>query len=155
MNVTFKPTSAGKRTGSLVIANSTTSVPTSLDLAGTGVLASCALKVSTQIQVTRGGYRRNSTTGRYVQQVTLKNTGASAITGPVALVLDGVSSNATLFAPSGTTSCATPVSPFVTINVGPDNVLSVGETASVVLEFTNPTNTSVNYTARVLAGTNR
>jgi hypothetical protein len=105
------------------------------------------------VTVTRGGFRRNSTTGRYVQQVTLKNTGTSAIDGSISLVVDNLSSNATLFNKSGDTSCATPISPYKNVGVGSDNVLSPGESAMVVLEFTNSSNQSITYSTRVLAGT--
>jgi hypothetical protein len=114
----------------------------------------CATNVGAQVSITRGGLRKNSATGRYVQQVALKNAGSSAIAGPVSLVLDGLSSNATLFNKSGNTACATPVSPYINVNVGTDNVLSVGEGVTVVLEFANPSNQGITYTARVLAGSN-
>ena len=53
-------------------------------------------EASDQISVTRGGFRRNRATGRYVQEVTLTNNGVNHILGPVSLVLDGMSSNASL-----------------------------------------------------------
>ena len=120
-----------------------------------GVVPPCAADVTAQVSLTRGGYRRDSATGRFVQQLTLTNPGPASIAGPVALALDGVSGNATLFSPSGTTTCASPTSPFVSLDVGTDNSLGAGETASVVLEFTNPTNAGITYAPRVLAGTNR
>lgn len=113
----------------------------------------CATNVSAQVSVSRSGFRRNSATGRYVQQVTLKNTSSNPIAGPVSLVLDGLSGKATLFNKSGITACAAPTSsPFINVNVGTDNSLSVGERASVVLEFTNPANRGISYTTRVLVG---
>jgi hypothetical protein len=39
------------------------------------------------------------------------------------------------------------------VNVGGDNVLTAGESASVTLEFVNPTRGGITYDARVLAGT--
>jgi hypothetical protein len=114
----------------------------------------CALDVTASVIVTRGGYRRNNTTGRYVQQVTVKNLGSNAIKGPVSLVLDNLSSNAALHSPTGSTSCVTPVSPYKDLNIGTDNVLSVGESASIVLEFTSPADAGITYSTRVLAGPN-
>src|SRR5262249_11248816 len=96
---------------------------------GCGTAPSCATNITSQITVTRGGYRRNSATSRYIQQLTVKNGGSSAIQGPVSLVLDTLSSNATLFGATGTTPCATPSSSYVNINVGADNVLSPSESA--------------------------
>ena len=43
-------------------------------------------------------------------------------------------------------------SPYVGVNVGNDNILSPGETATVTLDFIDPTRGSINYSARVLAG---
>ena len=115
----------------------------------------CATNVTTQLSITRGGYRRNSATGHYVQQVTLKNLGAIAVLGPVAITLDGMSSNVTLVNAAGNTSCAGPRSAYLAVNVGGDEVLSSGEMATAVLEFSNPTNTGITYNARVLSGANR
>lgn len=113
---------------------------------------SCAVNVSNQISVTRSGFRRNSATGRYVQQVTLKNVG-TAIGRPTSLVLDNLSSNAMLFNKSGNTSCATPAGSYKSVSTGSDNVLSAGEIATVLLEFINPSNQNITYGTRVLVGT--
>ncbi len=51
----------------------------------------CAADVSTSITVTRGGYVLNPGTGRFVQTDTLTNNSANTITGPISLVLDGLS----------------------------------------------------------------
>jgi hypothetical protein len=114
--------------------------------------ATCAVNVSSQVTVTRGGFRRNPATGRYVQQVTLKNTGGTPIVGPAALVLDSLSSNATLYNKGGQTSCATPASSYITVGTGSDGVLSAAESATVLLEFANPGNQGITYGTRVLAG---
>ncbi len=118
-------------------------------------ISSCATNVSGRVSTARGGFRINRTTHRYVQQVTLTNTSNAAIAGPVSLALDNLTSNATLFNKSGDTSCATPISSYITVNVGADNVLSAGENSSVVLEFVNPTNSAIDYTTRILTGTNK
>lgn len=127
--------------------------PTTPDAITQISLSTCAVNITPQVSVTRGGFRRVSSTGRYVQQITLKNNGTSAVSGPVSLALDNLSGNATLFNKAGDTSCATPISPYKSIGLGADNVLSPGESAAVVLEFTNPSNQSITYGTRVLAGT--
>jgi hypothetical protein len=111
----------------------------------------CATDVA--LRVTRGGFRRVPSTGRYRQMVTIRNTGTTPIQGPVSLVLDNLSSNATLLNKHGDTRCATPVSPLRRVNVGADQVLSPGESGAVTLEFANPTNRSITYNTRVLSGT--
>lgn len=82
-----------------------------------GCAPACARNVSTRVIVTRGGFRRHSATGRYVQQVTLKNNTATPIRH-LALVLDSLRNNATLVNKTANTSCASPVSPYKTINLG-------------------------------------
>ena len=109
--------------------------------------------VTAQVSITRGGFRYNRSTQRYVQTVTIKNISSNAISGPVSLVLDSLSINAALFNKSGVTTRVPPLgSPYINVNVGSDGVLNPGERATIVLEFTNPTNRGITYLTRVLAG---
>jgi hypothetical protein len=111
--------------------------------------AVCASNVSGTITVSRSGFSYSIVSKRYAQTITLKNVGSNAIIGPISLVLDNLSSNATLFNAGGKTSCATPAgSPYVTI-AGP---LSPGGSAAAVVQFTDPTMTGITYTTRILAG---
>ena len=109
-----------------------------------------AVNVSSQVLVTRGGYVRIPRTTTLSQQVTLTNTGTSAITGPVSLVLDGLTS-ATLTNKTGTTtsSTGTPGSPYV----NGANSLAPNASVSVTLRFNDPTLAAISYQTRVLAGT--
>jgi photosystem II stability/assembly factor-like uncharacterized protein len=112
-------------------------------------VSGCATDVSGSIQITRSGYGYNFTTGRFYQTVTLTNSGSGVISGPISLVLDNLSSNATLFNAEGNTVCAAPLgNPFIKLS-GP---LNPGARASVVLQFSNPTKAGITYTTRVLAG---
>jgi hypothetical protein len=109
----------------------------------------CATDVSSSVTVTRSGYSYNFITKRFIQTITLKNNSASPIAGPISLVLDGLTANATLFNSAGTTGCAVPLgSPYVS-TTGP---LAPGSSTSVVLQFTDPTRTGFSYSTRVLAG---
>jgi hypothetical protein len=109
--------------------------------------------VTSQISITFSGFRYNRATKRYVQTVALKNISDSNITGPVSLVLDNLSSNASLFNRTGFTNAFPPGgSPYINVNVGFDNTLTPSESANVILEFTNPTNQGITYKTRVLAG---
>jgi YVTN family beta-propeller protein len=111
---------------------------------------SCATDVSSSVSVTRSGYTYNFATQRFFQTVKLTNSSTSTISGPVSLVLDGLSANASLFNSSGATTCAAlPGRPFVT-TTAPS--LAPGASVSVVLQFTNPTKAATTYGARVLAG---
>ncbi len=111
-----------------------------------------ATDVSSRVSVTRGGFRLNRATGRFVQTVTLKNTGISAIAGPVSLVLDGLSGNATLFNKTGVTSATSPTgSPYLSVSAGN---MAAGASVTVTLEFTNSNvSKGITYNTRVLAGT--
>jgi hypothetical protein len=107
-----------------------------------------ATDVTAQINITRGGFRLNQATGRYVQEVTLTNTSGAAIAGPVSLVLDGLGAGVTLFGQSGVTTALAPLgSPYINVNT-----LNPGAPVNLVLEFTNPGNAAIQYRARVLAG---
>lgn len=113
----------------------------------------CATDATEQVRIARGGFIFNPFTRRSVQVVLLQNRGMNPVLGPVALVLDELSSTATLLEADGTTSCVAPAgSPYINIGVGGDGVLSPGETRLVVLRFANPDNQPISYQARVLAG---
>ena len=115
--------------------------------------AAGATNVTGSLTITRGGFRMMQATQRFVQSVTIRNNSASAIAAPVSLVLDGLSPNAALYLPAGNTSCTLPAgSPYTTVNVGSDNLLTPGEQVSITLEFVNPTKQGITYTPRVLAG---
>lgn len=125
--------------------------PKTVAEATTTVASPCATDVSSSISITRAGYVYNFGTQRFSQMVTLTNNSGSAITGPVALVLDGLSGNATLFNASGQTSCVAPLgSPYITATTAN---LAPGGSVSVALQFTDPTKTTISYSTGVLAGT--
>jgi hypothetical protein len=107
------------------------------------------IKAANGISVTRGGYVRDRRTGAFSQVVTIKNTTANTITAPFQLVLDGLSGNATLTNPTGTTTVNAPLgAPYVTVSSGD---LAPGASASATLIFSNPTNAAINYSTRVLS----
>ncbi len=117
------------------------------------VVSTCAPNVSGSLSVTRLGYVYNPATQRFSQTVRLTNTSTTPITGPLALVLDNLSANATVFNASGKTSCTTPAGlPFVDVTVAS---LAPGATISVVLQFTNPAKTTISYNTRVLGNGSR
>ncbi|MCG3147259.1 MAG: hypothetical protein PCFJNLEI_00698 [Verrucomicrobiae bacterium] len=109
-----------------------------------------ANNISSQVTVTRGGARMILPSRRYVQTVTIKNTSSAAITGPVSLALDSLSSNASLYNKAGITSATAPAGkPYVTVNPT-GGILSPNATVSVTLEFVNPTGTAITYSTRAL-----
>jgi len=111
------------------------------------------VNITSQLQVTPGGFRLNRATQRFAQTITIVYTGSQPVTGPVSLVFDQLSANATLFAPAGTTAVVAPLgSPFVNLNLRGDVLLSPGATITVNVEFANISNQAISYTPRVLAG---
>jgi hypothetical protein len=113
--------------------------------------STCAANVSAQVTIKRGGFAYNAGTQLFVQTLTLTNSGASAITAPIYVVLDTLSSNASLANGSGTTSCHPPTSPYITA-VASDGSLAAGQSATVQLQFANPSKAGITYNTRVLAG---
>jgi hypothetical protein len=112
---------------------------------------SCASNMSAPITVTRGGFFLNFGTGRFQQNVTIKNTGNNSIAGPISLALDNLSANAALANAAGVTSCASPAgSPYIAVNVG--SALAPGASASVVLQFTHTGSAGISYNTRMLGG---
>jgi hypothetical protein len=103
------------------------------------------------LAVTRGGLIRDRRTGLYTQQVTIQNLSSAAISGPVYLVIDSLSSNATFTNATGTTANNPPASPYVLLP-GTSGGLALGASASVTLQFADPTNGNITYDTRVLNG---
>lgn len=114
------------------------------------VACMCATDVSGSIAVARGGFVLNIGTGRLAQSVILTNNSTMTLAGPFSLVLDGLSSDATLFNPSGTTSALFPPagSPYVNATA----TLAPGQKVTIALQFTDPTKGALTYATRVLAG---
>ncbi len=106
------------------------------------------------LQVARGGFAYNRRTQRYAQSVKITNTSSASIpSNYLVLIVDGLSANATLFNSTDFTKSFAPIgSPYVNLPVGDDNLLTPGESTTVVLEFSNPSNAAITYTPRVLAG---
>ncbi|MFZ0580829.1 MAG: hypothetical protein WA785_10985 [Candidatus Acidiferrales bacterium] len=121
------------------------------DTVSVSVLNPCAAVVSAATTVVRGGFVYNPITRQYTQTITLTNTSAIAIPGPLSLLALGLSANARLLNASGVTTCAAPLgTPYVT-----DSIVSLasGGSTSLVLKFSNSsTGTAITYTTAVEAG---
>jgi hypothetical protein len=110
-----------------------------------------AIPAPRSVSVTAEGlvFKRNIQT--YSQVVHIANNGTSPIPAPLWLVLDNLSSNATLLNADGTSSVLTPLgSPYVSVRVGGDDILRPHETKTVKLEFLDPSGGAINYDPRVL-----
>jgi hypothetical protein len=110
----------------------------------------CGQDVSSQVQVTRGGFRLNHATGHFTQTLTVTSTSASSIIGPISIALDNIPANATLFGIAGATLCDTPQgSPYMNLPIAS---LDPGVPAAATVEFIDTANTGITYNIRVLAG---
>ncbi|MGA3018566.1 MAG: hypothetical protein ABSF62_15700 [Bryobacteraceae bacterium] len=101
------------------------------------------------VTVTKGAFVYNFTTGRFNQQIQVTNLTQNPVPGPISVVLDNLSSNATLFNASGVTSVQLPAgSPYANTSG-----LAAGASETFTLSFIDPTRTPITYnTPRVLAG---
>jgi hypothetical protein len=126
------------------------------DLFVAGVIGTRTLSVG------RGPLVFNRGTHETFQLVFVQNTGNAAIPGPLWLVLDNLSPNATLENADGTTAILPPLgSPYVMIHIDADDapgaadpdqdVLFPYEVRPVVLKFLNPGNGPITYDTRTLS----
>jgi hypothetical protein len=107
-----------------------------------------AFDASSTISITRGSISLNRRTNRMVQTVTIKNTGAVPVVGPVYLVLDNLSLNTSLDNRTGSTSNVVPMSsPYITASTGN---LAPGASVTVTLNFIVPASGGITYTPRTL-----
>lgn len=78
---------------------------------------------------------------------------AADLGGELVLTLDGLAAGIIPTEVAGVTGCASPAgSPYVSLAAGSDGVLSTGESTAVTLQFTNPSNQTISYGSRALAG---
>ncbi|MEQ1871689.1 MAG: ExeM/NucH family extracellular endonuclease, partial [Vicinamibacterales bacterium] len=97
---------------------------------------------------TYGGFALNRATGRWVQNVTIRNNGSTTATGPISFVLASLSSNATLHASAGTTAVFYPGSPYKNLSLAS---LAPGASASITLEFTKTGAAAITYVGHATA----
>jgi hypothetical protein len=82
----------------------------------------------------------------YTQEVDLKNGGATAIAGPLHLILEGLSATVRLVNESRPTACYAPIgSPYLGV-LPSGSSLAPDTTAVVHLEFSDPAGTAISYT---------
>ena len=112
----------------------------------------CATDASSQITVARGGWRYNHATNTYMQTITLTNKG-TALTGPVTLVLDNLTSTSQLVSGAGTTTCGSATGSFYQNANLIANGLAPGESTQIYLSASNSSTQTITFTTRVLAGT--
>jgi hypothetical protein len=101
-----------------------------------------------EVSIAKSGFAYNFTTKRYSQQVTITNLTENAVPGPIALVFDSLSSNATVYQAAGTTVNQAPAgSPYVSTTG-----LAANQSVTFTVQFSDPSMSPITYTPRVLAG---
>ncbi len=120
------------------------------------------VNVTASVTVTRGGLRYDRPTGRYLQQITLANKGASPLAAPpdngpplLTLTLSGLGNGVALANATGTTSALPPgISvgiPYIDVPL-PTTGLALGASVSVVLQFSGTNTAGMNFSAAIWAG---
>jgi hypothetical protein len=113
----------------------------------------CGQDVTSQTQVTAGGFRYNHATTRFTQAVTVTSAAGSSVSGPISLAFDNLPARATLIGINGATQCLPPQGSQYT-NLTPSSLAS-GGSVSAILQFFNVEKSGVSYRPRVIAGLDR
>jgi hypothetical protein len=113
-------------------------------------VSTCAAYVTEGLAISSGPVNYHPGLRRYTQEVDLKNAGATAIAGPLHLILEGLPTTVGLVNESKPTACYAPIgSPY--LDVLPKGFsLAPNTTAVVHLEFNDPSGTAITYTPLVV-----
>lgn len=96
--------------------------------------------------------QRHAASQHLKQVVRIQNSGSTAVAGPLFLVLDNLSGNASLANAEGTTRVLAPLgSSYVTVPIGGAGVLGPNESRTVTLEFAVTSSAPVTYDTRLLS----
>jgi uncharacterized delta-60 repeat protein len=109
------------------------------------------MDVTAKVGVMQGKLRRKGK-GRYRQQVTLTNTGGAALSGPVRLVLDGLSGKVKVNGQGKVVKDQKSLGSSVVVVVPDGGQLAAGGSMAVTLVFRAARASRIHYTPRVFAG---
>jgi hypothetical protein len=114
-----------------------------------------AIPSAPDLSVSYGGLTKEFHGGnRYSQTVRITNNGSTPVSAPLFLALDNLSANATLLNADGSTAVLAPLgSPYVRVgleNGRYGNLLRPHESATVTLEFLDPSAAAITFDGRVL-----
>lgn len=102
------------------------------------------------LTVTGYGFQTDPHSQTVSQTVQITNNGSTPVSAPLFLVLDNLA-NATLANADGTTALLAPLgSPYVSVSLGENGVLRPHESQTVRLQFLDPSNAAISYSARTL-----
>ncbi len=109
------------------------------------VAAPPANDVSHGVNVTHNGFGRHRTTGVWTATLTVKNISGDSLAGPIQVALTRLASNVTMVNPTGTRNG----DPYITVTTG---TLAPGASASVTIQFNNPSNHFIEFTSVTYSG---
>ncbi|MBD8543791.1 ExeM/NucH family extracellular endonuclease [Oxalobacteraceae sp. CFBP 13708] len=101
--------------------------------------------VTSSVKVAVGGLAFNRVTGKYSGKITITNTGATVLSGPLHFVLPGLSEGVTLDNRSGVRNGA----PYLTL---PQASIAPGAVVTFTTTFTNTDRRSITYTPQLVSG---
>jgi len=109
----------------------------------------CARAVTSDVSIALGPLTYNSNTKTWSQTAAVTNSGKTALTGPLSLVLADLSSDATLTDGNGSTVCVAPAgSPYVNLGLT-NNELTPGQSAQETLEFSASPTARISFKSEV------
>jgi hypothetical protein len=103
-----------------------------------------AFDVTARTTATRSGLVLNRVTGTYNGTILLRNIGATAIAGPVQLLLKGLPTGVTMANAAGTFQSV----PYLLTG----STLAPGAAVSLPVQFRNPANARISYTLQIISG---
>jgi CSLREA domain-containing protein len=129
-------------TGSSSVSVTLVDRPTARSITATDTVT-IAPDLAGRFQATRSGLRLNHATGLYSGTLTFTNTGTSALTGSIELVLAGLPSSVTLANASGVTGSGLP---YLLLPLG--TPLAPGQSVTISVQFRNTSNLLFDYAVR-------
>jgi hypothetical protein len=108
---------------------------------------------TSNVQITKSGFKRDQTTGLFVQMITVKNTSSFPISKPLLLVVSGIPEGVELANSAGDTKVVEPLfSQFVPIKIEEEDFLSPGASGTAILKFRNRDGVPITHSLRVFSG---
>jgi hypothetical protein len=111
-----------------------------LDILGASGAANAIVNVSPQVSVTQTGFGRNRATGLWSANLTVTNTGSTAINAPIQVLFTNLTAGVTMVNNTGTRNGT----PYLTVL--PTGTLAAGASVTVLIQFQNPSNGFINFT---------
>jgi hypothetical protein len=109
--------------------------------------AAAPVEVTAQVRAVTSAFVFNRAVQQYTGTITITNIGATPIAAPVTIVLASLSAGVTAVNANGTAPGQGPL-----YNVAAASGLAPGQSATVSLVFTNPTNARISFVVKTFSG---